>query len=97
MQQQLVDAQQELADAEVRGSAGGGLVTAAMNGAGELTAIEIDPSVVDPDDVETLQDLGVAAGRDAARKAAELSAETMGPLGQGLSGMGLPGMGLPGL
>jgi DNA-binding YbaB/EbfC family protein len=65
MQQQLVAAQEELAQAEVTGSAGGGLVSATMTGDGELTALTIAPAAVDPDDIETLQDLVVAAVRDA--------------------------------
>ena len=81
-----------MADTEVRGSAGGELVTAVMSGSGELRSVHIDPSVVDPDDVETLQDLIVAAVHDAARAAAELSAQKLGPLGQGLQGFGLPGL-----
>ena len=86
MQQQLVAAQEELADAEVTGTAGGGLVTATMTGAGELTALTIAPAAVDPDDLETLQDLVVAAVRDAKRAADELAAEQMGPLAGGLGG-----------
>jgi nucleoid-associated protein EbfC len=92
MQQQLADAQAELAEAEVTGSAGGGLVTATVSGAGELKAIAIDPKVVDPDDVETLQDLVVAAIRDANRTVGELAAEKMGPLAGGLGGLGIPGL-----
>jgi DNA-binding YbaB/EbfC family protein len=93
MQQQLEAAQAELAAAEVTGTAGGGLVTATLSGSGELTALTIDPKAVDPDDVETLQDLVVAAVRDANRAASELAAEKMGPLtgGAGLGGLGLPG------
>jgi len=91
MQQQLMAAQQELTTVEVEGSAGGGLVRATMTGGGELTALTIDKSAVDPDDVETLQDLVVAAVRDAARAAADLAQEKMGPLTGGLGGMGLPG------
>ena len=91
MQQQLADAQAELAAAEVTGSAGGGLVTATLTGSGELTALTIDPKAVDPDDVETLQDLVVAAVRDAARAAGELAQERMGPLTGGLGG-GMPGL-----
>ena len=60
MQQQLMAAQDQLAGAEVEGSAGGGLVRVTMTGAGEVTAVTIDAKVVDPDDVETLQDLVVA-------------------------------------
>ena len=88
MQQQLMAAQAELADLEVEGHAGGGLVRASMTGSGELRSLVIDPQAVDPDDVETLQDLVVAAIRDAARAAAELTEEKMGPLAGGLS---LPG------
>ena len=62
MQQELLAAQEELAAAEVTGSAGGGLVTATVTGSGELRSVTIDPTVVDPDDMETLQDLVVAAG-----------------------------------
>ena len=92
MQQQLVAAQQELAHAEVTGTAGGGLVTATMTGDGELTALTIAPAAVDPDDLETLQDLVVAAVRDAKRVSDELAASRMGPLAGGLGGdMGLPG------
>ncbi|MEI4273248.1 YbaB/EbfC family nucleoid-associated protein [Klenkia sp. LSe6-5] len=91
MQQQLAAAQEELAQAEVTGSAGGGMVTATMTGSGELTAIAISPQAVDPDDVETLQDLVVAAVRDANRAAGELTQQTMGPLAGGMGGMGLPG------
>lgn len=92
MQQQMAQAQARLAEAEVEGSAGGGLVRATCTGSGELSAVVIDRSVVDPDDVETLQDLVVAAVRDAHRAAAELAQTEMGPLAGGLGGLGLPGM-----
>ena len=95
MQQQLADAQAELAATEVDGSAGGGLVSAKVTGSGELLAITIDPQAVDPDDVETLQDLVVAAVRDATRRAGELAADKMGPLTGGMGGLG--GLGIPGL
>jgi nucleoid-associated protein EbfC len=95
MQQQLAAAQEQLAQAEVTGSAGGGLVTATMTGSGELTALTIAPAAVDPDDLETLQDLVVAAVRDASRAAGDLTQQTMGPLAGGLGGGG--GLGLPGL
>ncbi len=94
MQQQLASAQAELADAEVSGTAGGGLVTATVSGAGELKAVTISPAAVDPDDIETLQDLVVAAVRDANRAAAALAEEKMGPLTGGAAGLG--GLGLPG-
>jgi DNA-binding YbaB/EbfC family protein len=92
MQQALADAQQQLATSEVTGSAGGGLVTATMTGNGDVVALTIAPAAVDPDDVETLQDLVVAALRDAQRAVNELAAATMGPVTGGLGG----GLGLPG-
>ena len=92
MQQQLVAAQEEMAATEVTGTAGGGLVSATMTGSGELTALTIAPAAIDPDDIETLQDLVVAAVRDAKRAADELAAQKMGPLAGGLGG----GLGLPG-
>ena len=95
MQQQLVAAQEELAQREVTGSAGGGLVTATMTGSGDVTAITIAPAAVDPDDLETLADLVVAALHDAKRAADELAASAMGPLAGGLGGPG-GGLGLPG-
>lgn len=101
MQEQLVAAQEELADAQITGSSGGGLVTATVSGSAELKAIEIDPKVVDPDDVETLQDLVVAAVRAATEEARKVQQDKMGPIAGGLGGMGggmgggMPGM--PGL
>ncbi len=92
MQQQLMEAQSKLAETEVTGTAGGGLVTAVVTGSGEVKTVKIDPRAVDPDDVESLEDLVVAAIRDAAGNAAELQQTTMGPLAGGLGGLGLPGM-----
>ena len=92
MQQQLIEAQSKLAETEVTGTAGGGLVTAVVTGSGDVVSVKIDPSAVDPDDVESLEDLVVAAIRDAASNAAELQSSTMGPLAGGLGGLGLPGM-----
>jgi DNA-binding YbaB/EbfC family protein len=92
MQQQLLAAQEELAAASVEGTAGGGLVKATLTGSGELTALEIDPKAIDLDDMETLQDLVVAAVRDGKRVADELAATTMGPLAGGMGG----GLGIPG-
>ncbi len=93
MQQQLAAAQEQLAQEEVTGTAGGGLVSVTMTGQGEVTAVTIAPAAVDPDDVESLQDLVVAAFRDASRAVNELTASRMGPLAGGLGG----GLGLPGL
>src|SRR4051794_8114886 len=93
MQQQMADAQAELGEAEVSGTAGGGLVTVTATGAGEVTAVKIDPKAVDPDDVETLEDLVLAAVHNAAEAARELTEQKMGPLTAGLGGgLGLPGM-----
>ncbi|MCL2780389.1 MAG: YbaB/EbfC family nucleoid-associated protein [Actinomycetia bacterium] len=96
MQAQLAAAQAELAEAEVTGRAGGGLVSATVTGAGELRSLTIDPKVVDPDDVETLADLIVVAIRDATRAAGELANDKMAPLAGGLGGLAGPG-GLGGL
>ena len=94
LQQQLVEAQETLARTEVKGSAGGGLVTATVSGAGELLALEIDPKAVDPVDTESLADTIVAAVRDATRNAAKVQANAMGSLTEGLGGLGdLGGLG----
>jgi DNA-binding YbaB/EbfC family protein len=93
MQRDLLAAQEEIAAKTVEGSAGGGLVTATMTGAGELTAVTIDAKVVDPEDVETLQDLIVAAVHAAKHEADALAAQTMGPLAGGMGGaLGIPGL-----
>jgi nucleoid-associated protein EbfC len=94
MQQQLAAAQQELARTEVTGTAGGGLVTATVTGAGELVGLVIDPSAIDPSDAESLADLVLAAVRDGNRAAAALQQQAMGPLAGALGGGGLdlPGM-----
>jgi DNA-binding YbaB/EbfC family protein len=99
MQSQMLAAQADLAEASVDGQAGGGLVRATVSGTGELRRLVIEPSVVDPADVETLADLVVAAVRDATRAARELAETRLGPLAGG--GAGLPDLpdlpGLPGL
>ncbi|MCW2880364.1 MAG: hypothetical protein JWQ95_4464 [Sphaerisporangium sp.] len=97
MQQQLATAQQELSDAEVQGTAGGGLVVATVNGSGELLELKISPKAIDTGDpqdtADTIADLVIAAVRDAVRAAADLQQEKLGPLAQGLGGGGfqLPG------
>ena len=93
MQRDLAAAQDELANTQVEGSAGGGLVSATVTGGGQVVSVRIDPTVVDPSDVETLEDLIVAAINDATRAAGELQAEKMGPLTGGMGGLGLPGLG----
>ena len=92
MQQQLMAAQQEMAEAEVTGQAGGGLVVATVKGTGEVVGLQIDPKVVDPEDVETLQDLVIGAIEDASNKAQEIAAQKLGPLAGGFGGGGLPGL-----
>lgn len=95
MQQQVADAQASLADERVAGSAGGGMVTAVVDGNGQLMSVALDPSVVDPGDIDTLADLVVVAVRDAARAAEALAQQKMGAVAGGMLG-GLPG-GLPGI
>src|SRR4030095_3785827 len=100
MQKQLADAQAELAEMEVTGTAGGGLVTVTMTAAGEIQSVKIDtkardtgemqpvktdPKAVDPDDVETLEDLVLAAVHNASEAARTTTEEKMGPL-SGASG-----------
>ena len=80
MQQQLVSAQAEAAATEVEGSAGSGAVRIRMTGGGEFRDVRIDPAVVDPDDVELLQDLVLAALHDATTQAASLAESAMGGL-----------------
>jgi DNA-binding YbaB/EbfC family protein len=91
VQQQLMEAQEALANAEVQGQAGGGLVQVTMKGSGEVIGVAIDPKVVDPDDIETLQDLVVGAVKDAAQQVTLLAQSKLGPLASGLGGLGLPG------
>ncbi|MGH3596715.1 MAG: YbaB/EbfC family nucleoid-associated protein [Mycobacterium sp.] len=90
MQQQLMAAQQRLANAEVHGKAGGGLVEVTVKGSGEVVAVAIDPKVVDPGDVETLQDLIVGALADASAQVTSMAREQLAPLAGGMGGA--PGM-----
>jgi nucleoid-associated protein EbfC len=91
MQNQLMNAQQELADTEVEGTAGGGLVTATVNGQGELVDLTISAAAIDvtdpADTAQSVADLVLAAVRDACRAAGELQQEKMGPL----AALGSPG------
>ena len=95
MQEQLLSAQQDLSEAEATGSAGGGLVRATVTGAGELTDLQLDPSVVDPDDVETLADLIIAAVRDAHAEIQRQANEQLGAINADVADM-LGGAGGPG-
>jgi DNA-binding YbaB/EbfC family protein len=89
MQNRLAKIQEELAETIVEGSAGGGVVTAEVTGAREFKGIKIDPSAVDPDDVEMLEDLITAAITDAMTKAQTLSEEKLGALTGGIK---IPGL-----
>ncbi|HEX6418617.1 MAG TPA: YbaB/EbfC family nucleoid-associated protein [Acidimicrobiales bacterium] len=87
--QQAISAQAEAAQQEVEGSAGGGVVTVRMTGSGEVTAVNLAREVVDPDDIEMLQDLIVAALHDAGLKVTELQRRALGAFG----GIDLGGLG----
>ncbi len=87
MQRQMQKVQEELAVATVEGSAGGGAINVTMNGHRELQAIVIAPEVVDPTDVEMLQDLLMVAINDATKKAQALAEQKMGPLTGGMKGL----------
>lgn len=90
MQEQLVSAQEELAEARVEGTSGGGAVTATVSGTGELLALSIDPSVIDPAEADDLADLIVAAVRDASGNAERLAADQMSDLTGGFGDAGQP-------
>jgi DNA-binding YbaB/EbfC family protein len=92
MQQDMLRIQTELETTLVDGSAGGGVVRATVTGKQELVSIAIDPSAVDPDDVEMLQDLVVAATNEALRAAQDLASTKLGGATGGLDLPGIPGM-----
>jgi nucleoid-associated protein EbfC len=93
MQQQMQQAQEDLAKESVDASAGGGMVTVTANGTGQITSIKIDPKAIDPDDPEMLSDMVLAAVNEAIRSANALAESKLG----GLAGGALGGLGLPGL
>jgi DNA-binding YbaB/EbfC family protein len=98
MQAEMMKAQEQLKDLEVEASAGGGMVTVKVTGDLELREVRIDPQAVDPEDVEMLQDMVLAATNEALRSAQELAASKMQGATGGLGGAGgLGGLGLPGL
>jgi hypothetical protein len=97
MQKDMELAQQELKNEVVEASAGGGMVTVKMSGDLVLKEVRIDPAAVDPDDVEILADMVLAALNEALRKAQELAASKMGGATGGLDLGDLGGLGLPGL
>src|SRR5919202_3568889 len=93
VQQQMEQAQEELANETVDASAGGGMVTVTANGAGEIKQIKIDPKAIDASEPELLEDLVLAAVNEALRSAKSLAESKLG----GLAGGALGGLGLPGL
>jgi DNA-binding YbaB/EbfC family protein len=97
MQEDLMAAQESLKDEIVDASAGGGMVTVKVTGDMVVKEITIDPEAVDPEDVELLQDMVLAAVNEGLRAAQELAASKMGGIAGGLGGGGLGGLGLPGL
>ncbi|OBF90049.1 nucleoid-associated protein [Mycobacterium sp. 852002-51163_SCH5372311] len=101
MQQKLMEAQQQLANAELLGQAGGGLVKVLVKGSGEVVSVTIDPKVVDPSDIETLQDLIVGAMADASKQVTKMAQERLGALAGAMAPPtpptppGVPGVGGP--
>ncbi|WP_203249198.1 YbaB/EbfC family nucleoid-associated protein [Sporosarcina beigongshangi] len=89
MQKKMAEAQEELGEKRLEGAAGGGMVKVIVSGDKQVVDVIIDPSVVDPEDVEMLQDLVVIATNEAMAKAEELTNSTMGQFTKGLN---LPGM-----
>jgi nucleoid-associated protein EbfC len=92
MQAEMMKAQEQLKHEVVEASAGGGTVTVKVTGDLEIQEIKIDPQALDPDDVELLQDMVLAATNEALRSAQELAANRMGGLTGGLGDLGLPGL-----
>ena len=86
MQQKMAEAQEELEESEITATSGSGLVEVTMNGKKELLGIKLDPKAVDPEDVEMLEDLIVAATNEALRKVEEESSAVMSKLTGGLGG-----------
>ncbi|WP_180955400.1 YbaB/EbfC family nucleoid-associated protein [Peribacillus deserti] len=89
MQKKMEEAQANLGEEKIEGTAGGGMVTVVVTGHKEIVEVNIKPEVVDPDDIEMLQDLVLAATNDALKKADQLANSTMGQFTKGLN---LPGM-----
>lgn len=91
MQEQLASAQEELAEREFEGSAGGGVVKATVKGSGQVLRVDIDPAVIDPDDPEMLGDLVVAAVNAALNNVSEAASDQLGGLTGGMDLGGLLG------
>jgi DNA-binding YbaB/EbfC family protein len=92
MQADMAAAQDALAEATVEGSAGGGMVKVVVTGTGDVQSVQIAPEVVDPDDVEMLEDLVLAAVSDGLRRAQDLQQESMGAVTGGVDLGGLGGL-----
>lgn len=88
MQRQMEEATKELQEKEATASAGGGVVEVTVSGKREVTKVKIDPEAVDPDDVEMLEDLIMAATNEAFREIEEMSTQSMSKITGGLGGMG---------
>ncbi|MDP8205550.1 MAG: YbaB/EbfC family nucleoid-associated protein [Candidatus Electryonea clarkiae] len=97
MQQQMAKAQEELASLEIEATSGGGMVTVRANGQNEILEIKIKQEVVDPDDIEMLEDLVLAAVNEALNKSGAAASEHMAKATGPLAGMLPPGMKIPGL
>ena len=93
MQAKMAEFQEQLLDREIEGAAGGGMVTVTLNGKGEARAVRVDPALADPDDMEVLEDLLVAAINDARTKIDAMTSEEMSKMTGGLNLP--PGMKLP--
>ena len=89
MQRRMAELQEELENMQVEASAGGGMVTAVVSGKQQLLELKIDPTAVDPDDVEMLQDLVTAAVNEALKKSQQMSQDEMGKL---TGGVNIPGL-----
>jgi DNA-binding YbaB/EbfC family protein len=92
MQQDMIAAQEALKNEVVEASAGGGMVTVKVSGDLVVKSIAIDPDAVDPEDLEMLQDMVLAAVNEALRSAQELASSKLGGIAGGLEGLGLPGL-----
>jgi len=97
MQEKMQKIQDELSDLKTEGTSGGGMVTAVANGKQELLEIKIDQQVVNPEDIEMLEDLIVAAVNQAMEKAQEMASEEMGKAAGGMLGNLPPGFKMPGM
>lgn len=97
VQAEIQKIQERLGDMQVEGTAGGGMVSAIANGKNEIIRVKIEPEVIDPDDVEILEDLIVAAVNQALTKSQELASSEMSKAAGGMLGNLPPGFSMPGL